>query len=145
MQKFHHKNREYQLKIGWYDAMEVFPGKFGIHLTKLLGDMEKTNETLAALLLDDEVVVGIMWYLIQQQTDTLTYNDFLAKLTSSEVTEFREAFWEEVMVFSGPLKEPSLKEVMQTYRKELKNITFDGLDSGLPQEVSTPPSSPSES
>jgi hypothetical protein len=145
MQKFLFQKREYDVKIGFWEAIEVFPEKFGIYLTKLLGDMEKTNETLTILLLDDEKMLSIMWWYLKEQTESLEYESFLQGLDTPSLASFREAFWEETLNFSGPLKEKSLKEMMRVYRKELKNLTLDDLDSRSLPEASHQTPSPSGS
>lgn len=145
MQKFKHHNREYELRITWWQAIEVFPQQFNLNITKLVGDMEKTTETLQLLLLNDDLMVSLMWYYIKDQTSALEYEDFLKELESKQLQGFKEALWEEVLNFSGPLKAPSLKEMKRLFDKELKNPKFEELVSKLPVEESTQAATPSES
>jgi len=144
MRKFKHQNREYDLFIGFYVALQVFPPKFNIYLTKLLSDMEKTTESISAILLDDEKVLSIMWHYIEEQQDSIDYDTFLKNVTPRELAHFREEFWEEVINFSGPLKAQALKDMMKVFRKELKNMTFESLVSESPPEESVSETSPSE-
>jgi hypothetical protein len=137
MQRFRHNKREYELEIKYNHAILTFPEKYGIHLTKLLGNMDLTNETLSAILLDDEKLIDLMWFYVKAQTDSLEYEVFLETLVPNDLVSFRESFWEETLTFSGPLKEQSLKEMWKTFRKELKNMKFDELDSKSPPEEST--------
>lgn len=129
MTKFSHRNREYSIKIGYLAAIEVFPEQFGISLTKLLVNDEATNDTIRTLMLNDEVVIDMMWYYIKEQSDIIEKTDFLEKLESKEVIEFREAFWQEALNFSGPLKAQVLTQAWTEMRRYLKKATLGELDS----------------
>lgn len=144
MQKFTLQKREYDLKLGWYLAMEVLPEKFGISIAKLLSDMSETQEVINILFLDDEKVVSLMWFFISEQTDSLTYEDFLKNLETADVTKFREAFWQEILSFSGPLKQPMLTDMWNLARRDLKNVRLEELVSSSAREESTSTTSPSE-
>lgn len=131
--KFTLNKQEYTIKIGYRDALEVLPEKFGLEITKLLVDDDKTNNIVRSLLMDDEKLIQIMWYYMQETT-TLQYSEFIEVLTPLEVNNFRERLWEEISNFSGPLKKSMMLQAWSEAKRYLKKVQLDSLDSESDQE-----------
>lgn len=140
--KFTVGNTPYTINIGYYFAMEELPSKFNIHILDLLANDDNTNDTLKTLLFNDTLVISLMWhYMLEDGSVNNTgddYTDFLKKLSSKEVADFREAFWAEVTNFSGPWKREALITAWKEGKKYLKNLTSEQLLSDLGQEELKP-------
>lgn len=132
--KFTVNKQEYNIKIGYRDALETLPEKFGLSITKLLVDDDETNNVVRSLLMDDEKLIQIMWYYMQDTT-TLDYGDFIEVLTPLDVNTFREKLWEEISNFSGPLKQPMMVQAWAEAKRYLKKAQFDSSDSESNQEA----------
>jgi len=134
MQNFKFQNRNFEIRIGYLEAMEVLPTRFNIYLMNLVSDLQKTNDTVLNILINDETCVSLMYYYLQKASD-MPYEKFLECLEPTELAAFKEAFWEEVLNFSGPLKAPVLRQFQEETRKELKNPSLGKLPSESSPEV----------
>lgn len=122
--KFSFADDTYTINITWWDAISVYPEKFNLELLKLMADDEITQIIIGRITLDDSLIVDLMWHFIQPES-SFDHNDFVQKLSTKAVSDFREAFWKEVAFFSGPLKEPALLQGWKEAKRFLKKATFD--------------------
>jgi hypothetical protein len=136
MEKFSFQGQEYVITLGYYDAINVLPEKFDLHLVKLFVDQQALLKTINGLLADDEKALQLMWFYMQESA-SFEWDDLLKKVSSSDINTFREAFWAEVVNFSGPLKKTPLMDLWKMAKTELKKMTFDELSSDLHPEEST--------
>lgn len=144
MQNFQYRNRKIDLELGIWDAMDTFPKRFKINVLQLLNDMEDTMEAIRIFTLDDETMLHVMHFYVCKELDQCEWEDFLKNVTPKELAEFKDALWQEVINFSGPLKEKMLQGLKKEVRNELKNPKFDKLFSESPPEESTSVEEPSE-
>ena len=137
MRNFQFQKRKYSITINWFQAVDEFPDKFGIHLADLVSDLQKSNDTINMLMLDDNLAIQLMWYYVKQDEDTMEWTDFLKKLEGDELHKFRQEFWESVLDFSGPLKMDLLKQAWKGLKKELQETNLEELVSKSSAEEST--------
>ena len=136
MRNFKFQNREYSLTIGWVQAVDEFPANFDLHIADLVSDNVKSQDTVNNIMLNDNIIIKLMWHYLKPHVE-MEWVDFLKKVESKEVHDFRQVFWEAVLDFSGPLKVNLLKEIWAEMKKELQELTLEKLDSKSSQEVST--------
>lgn len=134
--KFKVAKEEYSITINWYNAVHTLPEKFNLEITELLVDDDSTNNTLRRLLVDDKAIIYMMWHYMEDSA-SMSFEDFLQVVKTSEVNAFREAFWAEVANFSGPLKENLLYQVWKDSKKYLKKEALDSSASESLQGEST--------
>lgn len=127
---FEFKNIQYQININYYDSLKVLPEKFNINLCKIFTDGEIAGETMQNLILDDELTLKLAWYYIEPAISGMDEDDFLRNMTGKDLERFREAFWQAVVNFSGPLKKNLLTEMWNQFKRDLKKAE-------LPTETST--------
>jgi hypothetical protein len=136
MRSFQYRKSDYSIVVGWFQAIDEFPAKFNIHLADLVSDMQKSNETVNTILLNDNIIIQLMWYYLKPHV-TCEWEDFLKQVEATEVHKFRESFWEAVLDFSGPLKTPILTQLWKEVKKELREVNLEELASKYSQEAST--------
>lgn len=136
MRNFKFQNRDYQVKIGWFQAVDEFPATFDLHLADLVSDGVKSQDTINTLMLNDNIIIKLMWHYLKPHLD-IDWIEFLKKVDTKEVHDFRTVFWESVLDFSGPLKVNLLKQAWAEMRKELKEVTLEQLASKSSPEEST--------
>jgi len=117
-------NEQYTIKLNHWVVMTVLPEKFDLRLLKLMADDEQTQIILGRLALDDELIIDLMWYYMEETT-SFTKEETLKKLEPRDITEFREAFWKEIAHFSGPLKQEALLQGWKETKRFLKKATLD--------------------
>lgn len=122
--KFSFADDTYTINITWWDAISVYPEKFDLELLKLMADDEMTQIIVGRIALDDDLMVKLMWHFMQDEA-SFKFEDFLHKLTTPAISDFREAFWKEVANFSGPLKEEALLKGWKETKRFLKKATLD--------------------
>lgn len=135
--KFEFRQRQYPIKITYFDAITTLPERFGIDLCEIFTDEDKALRTMQALTLDDKLCLKLMHHYIG---DGIEWEDLLKQATEKDVARFREDFWTEVGVFSGPLKRGILEQMWNQFKKELKEANFEEMIS----ETSPSDSSPEE-
>jgi len=119
MTTFNIGKQEYNIKLTYGLSVNVLPDKFNINLTKIFVDSELASKTMETLVLDDERTLSLMWFFVEP-TASIDYDTFLEKVSPQELEEFREAFWAEVVNFSGSLKKNMMLQMWTEFKKELK-------------------------
>ena len=119
MTEFTVNKQTYSITLNWWKAINVLPEKYGISITKLLSDNELSIETLNTLVLDDEKTLKLMWYFVEPIA-SMELEGFLNVVTTQEIESFREAFWAEVVNFSGSLKKNILLQMWSQFKRDLK-------------------------
>lgn len=116
-------NHEIPIKLDFRLVLEILPADFDLHLTKAFTDQQIANNLLVRLLLDDELMVKLVLFFGKQST--LTDSELL-KLTSEDLDDFRDKFWDAYVTFSPPLR----REMMiQTWKETRIAIKSQGKDS----------------
>ena len=111
--------QRYTIALTWWKAINVLPEQFSISITKILSDNEQATETLNTLVLDDEKTLKLMWHFMEP-TASMGIEQFLTIVTTPEIEAFREAFWAEVVNFSGSLKKNILLQMWDQFKRDLK-------------------------
>lgn len=114
--RFEFRNQSYPIKITYWDAIEVYPDKFGINLCEVFTDEDAALETMQKLTLDDLCIINMVEHFTEIDRTTL-----LKSITSEDLDRFREDFWAAVSVFSGPLKRGILQQMWTQFKREIKN------------------------
>jgi hypothetical protein len=127
MIRFKLEDKEYPITINYLMALQDLPEKFGIDLTKIFTDPEKAEDTMNALILDDEKGLRLAWYFVEKSAVGMEWEDFLQKMNGKVLETFREDFWSAVVNFSGPLKKNLLTELWTGFKREIKKAKFDEL------------------
>lgn len=112
---------KYPITINYYESIKVLPQKFGVSLTRMFVDQDEANETMVSLTMDDEKTLALAWYYVEQTASGMDEDDFLKVMTGKDLERFRDAFWQAVVNFSGPLKKPLLEEIWKDFKKSLKS------------------------
>jgi hypothetical protein len=130
MIKLKYNNREYSFELNYYKVIYTLPTEFDIHLTKIFVDGEKLQSTMNNLLVDDELCTRLFYWCLGGETSlNLNLEDFIKGLKDpKELTEFRDAFWDEVVSFSDPLRKQALKDLWKSYRDLLKKRLSQGIE-----------------
>ena len=111
--------QRYTIALTWWKAINVLPEQFSISITKILSDNEQATETLNTLVLDDEKTLKLMWHFMEP-TASMEMEQFLTIVSTPEIEAFREAFWAEVVNFSGSLKKNILLQMWDQFKRDLK-------------------------
>lgn len=123
MESFKVGNATYQIKLTYGTTISILPEKFGIHINRILSDGDAAQDTLTTLVLDDEKCLRFMYYWMESTTSQ-TYEAFLDSVTTSELDAFREAFWSEVVNFSGSLKKKLMLQLWSEFKRDLKDANL---------------------
>jgi len=118
--KFQFDNKDFKIDIRWKMATEILPDKFGVEILKLFVNQEAVNASMQRMLLDDLLVCKMMWFFIEEET-SMTYDQYVDKMSISYLDTFREAFWTEVANFFGSAKRKLILDMWEMFKKELKN------------------------
>lgn len=111
---------KYQISLNYYEAIKVLPSKFGIHLNKIFTDGDAAAQTMQTLALDDELCLKLAWYYVEPTASAMDEDDFYRAMSGKDLERFRDAFWQEVVNFSGPLKKNLLMEMWSQFKRDLK-------------------------
>ncbi|GIW60301.1 MAG: hypothetical protein KatS3mg087_1367 [Patescibacteria group bacterium] len=128
MTPFKIKDKEYRIHLTYRQCLQEIPKKFDIHICKMFTDSEKSSDTLERLMMDDELTINLLWHLIQDEA-VITYDEFLDSLSGAELDKFREAFWDEVANFFGPLRQGMIRQIWKEFKKEIKKADLQKMTS----------------
>lgn len=134
---FELKDNRYPITLNYHQCIKDLPEKFGISLTKIFTDEEKVEQTMQALVLDDEKTIDLLWYYIADKTG-LEFDQLLEQITGRDLERFRENFWEEVVNFFGPLKKEMLTSLWKEFKNGIKKADFENLTSNVSLSDSNP-------
>lgn len=112
---------KYPIEINYFESIKVLPQKFGVSLTRMFVDQDEAVSTMESLILDDEKTLALAWYYVERTATGIDEDDFLRTMTGKDLERFREAFWQAVVNFSGPLKRPLMEEIWKQFKKDLKS------------------------
>lgn len=135
--KFNVGTQEHNIALNYYSAAVILPDKFAIDLLEMFTDQQKMVDTMQGLILDELTALRLMFYYMEDSTP-YSWEDFLKAVTSQEITKFREAFWDEVCFFMGPIKAPILRQMWTEFLKEIKTADFVSLTSKI-SALDSPP------
>lgn len=119
MSKFKFMGVEYPIQINYWEAVTVLPEKFKINLTKIFIDNQAAEETMQALVLDDEKTLELAWHYVGSSS-SFDKQKFFENMQGKDLDQFREDFWSAVINFSPPLKRNLMDDLWRTFKKELK-------------------------
>lgn len=125
MIKFEYRQREYPIKLTYFDAINTFPERFNIDLCEIFTSEEKALMTMQLLALDDKLCLKLMHYFIGEEE--MDWDDLLKNTTEKDINRFREDFWTAAGLFSGPLKKGIMDQMWRQFKKELKETDFAAL------------------
>jgi hypothetical protein len=112
--------KEFPIKLTYGMAIRDLPEKFGLQPLRLFSDQMVAQEMMTTLVLNDEKALSLMWYFVQPNV-SITFDDFLDKVSPDELNSFVEVFWEALSNFSGPLKRPIMLTLWEDFKKSLRD------------------------
>lgn len=116
---FELNNTKYPITLNYLQCLRVLPERFGISLTKIFTDNDAAVKTMEALVLDDERTLQLAWFYIEP-TASIDEEAFLELVDGRDLERFREAFWQAVVNFFGPLKRNVLTDLWNQFKRDLK-------------------------
>ena len=101
-------NKEYPIKILMKDAATLYPERFDIKLTSMF-EGENLDNLLTRMFLGDDLALSLMTYYVEAD---LTYDQLLEVVTTSDVKNFKDAWWLALQDFFDPLRREFLKDLL---------------------------------
>ena len=130
MIKFQIKNKEYPIVLNMWVAAKVYPEKFDIELTSMF-EGNNLDDLLQRMFLGDELALKLLEYYTSDDSD---FEDILRTITTSELKQFKDAWWDAVMDFFDPLRREFLRDLLaqapKAIKAQLKKSVNQLLDSG---------------
>jgi hypothetical protein len=132
MTTFTLNGKQYQIKLTYSDAKFAFPHKFDLHLLALFED-NNLDRLLTQIMLNDELSLSLMAHYVEDKLDeTALYSEL--DQDPSALQRFKQAWWDALLAFYGPLQRNVLKQVLEgapsLIKKQVSQSLLQGLNSG---------------
>lgn len=111
---FMHGERKVPISINYYDATFTYDA-MGLDILGIVTDQTPIIQIIA----DDKIMLKL-WYHFVQDLEPEGFEVALRSLTTKEMQEFKEAFWDEVVNFSAPPIRETLRTAYQKVKDHLK-------------------------
>lgn len=129
MASFKHNGQTVQLNYTYFEAMNTFPG-LGLDILGVVTDATPILQIMA----DDKTMIKVWYHFVKDLEPD--FDEALKELKPAEMQQFKEAFWESVVNFSGPPMRETLNQMWDQVKKELKQPKklLKNLSSDSPEE-----------